>query len=93
MHITTTRKSTPAGRPQIVARGIGGKQKTTDWDLSKSTNWNHGTAAANLIIHVQNTSPELQYGDNLPFYARNSLDAGYGSHDSNDAGTVHKFDV
>lgn len=93
MNITTTRKSNDKGASQIVARGIGGKQKTTAWDLSKSTDANHGIAAANLIIHVQHTEAHLQYGDNLPANVVRSLDAGYGTHTSNDAGTVHKFDV
>lgn len=94
MKIVTSQTSHPtSGQTRIVAKGIGGKQKTTPWDHSRSVDANHGIAAANLIIHVQNTSPELQYGDNLPFYVRNSLDAGYGKHESNDAGTVHKFEV
>lgn len=80
------------GTPKVVAKGMG-RQKTIPWDLSKSTDWNHGTAAGALILHVQAVSPELQYGDNIVTAAIRSLDAGYGKHDSNDSGTKHGFEV
>lgn len=77
---------------KIVATGTG-RQKSTRFDQSKSSEENHGIAAANLIIHTQRVSPELQYGDNIVSNAVRSLDAGYGSHESNDSGTVHIFIV
>lgn len=76
----------------LVATGLG-RQKSTRVDQSKSLDANMGIAAANLIIHTQRVSPELQYGDNICSGAVRSLDAGYGSHTSNDDGTVHIFTV
>jgi hypothetical protein len=95
MDITTTYKTNAHGRGQIVARGIGGKQKTTNYDDSSSSAANHGTAAARLIIHVNAARHPLerQNADDLRRSVVRSLDAGYGSHDSNDSGTVHKFSV
>lgn len=51
MRITTTYKHNAHGRPQILAKG-GGRQKTTDVDLSKSDAANHGAAAGALAAVV-----------------------------------------
>jgi hypothetical protein len=37
------------GTPKVLAKGAG-KQRTTAWDLSKSTDWNHGNAAGALAL-------------------------------------------
>jgi hypothetical protein len=92
MNITTTYKTNASGTGQIVARGLGGKQKTTTFDHSRSVDANHGIAAAALIQHVQRTSPELQYGDNICSNVVRSLDAGYGEHTVGDDGK-HRFDL
>lgn len=47
MNITTTKKSNANGRPQVTAKG-GGKQRTVNYDLSRSAAWNHGNAAGTL---------------------------------------------
>lgn len=36
-----------AGRSQVKATG-GGRQRTVNWDASRSTDWNHGNAAGVL---------------------------------------------
>lgn len=93
MDITTKYKGNANGTGQIVARGIGGKQKTVTYDHARSAPANHGLAAGALIIHVQATSPHLQYGDNIVSNAARSLDDGYGSATPNDSGTSFKFCV
>lgn len=93
MRIRTAYKASPNSNVgTIVASGMG-RQKSTRFDQSKSSDANHGIAAANLIIHTQAVSPELQYGDNIISSAVRSLDAGASTHKSNDSGTVHIFDV
>lgn len=96
MNITTTQKSNAQGRTQIVARGIGGRQKTTNYDHSKSLDANHGIAAANLIIHVNASLHPLerQNGDDLRVAVVRSLNNGYGVHiQMNPSGSIHRFDV
>jgi hypothetical protein len=51
MKVTTTHKTAPNGRPQIVAKS-NGKQATHNVDLSKSEDWNHGTAAGALLVKM-----------------------------------------
>lgn len=93
MRIRTAYKSSPNSNVGTIVATGAGKQKSTRFDQSRSSDANHGIAAANLIIHVQRTSPELQYGDNVPANVVRSLDAGFGTHESNEAGTVHVFNV
>ena len=57
MRIITTYKNIN-GTPKVLARGMG-VQKTTNWDLSKSTDWNHGTAAGALILFSSLSPPTL----------------------------------
>jgi hypothetical protein len=72
------------GSPKVRAK-CAGRQKTTNWDLSRSTDWNHGTAAGALILALgQNDSWIV--GD-----AIESIDEGNAAHDSNDSGTKHGF--
>jgi hypothetical protein len=94
MNITTTYKTNGQGRSQILAKGMG-RQKTISFDASKSSDWNHGTAAGALIIHVNSTLHPLerQNGDDLRRAAVRSIDGGYSTHDSNESGTVHRFVV
>lgn len=47
--IKTTRTSTASGAGRVLAVS-NGKRLTSKWDLSKSAEWNHGDAAANLLI-------------------------------------------
>lgn len=49
--ISTQFKSNASGRSQILAKG-NGKQKTTNVDLSKSNDWNHGNAAGELALKL-----------------------------------------
>lgn len=88
----TTHPTTGAGK--IVARGIGGKQKTTNYDHSRSVPANHGIAAANLIAHVNaGLHPlERQNADDLRVAVVRSLKAGYGTHVVHNDGS-HSFDV
>lgn len=94
MNITTKYQTHPtSGRSQILARGLGGRQKTTSYDDALSMAQNHGRAAAALIEHVQRTAPELQYGDDICANAVRSIDAGNSTHTMNDSGSVHKFSI
>lgn len=94
MHIITTYGTTPQGAGKVTAKGMG-KQKTTRWDASKSTEWNHGTAAGALIIAVSESMHPLtqQNADNLRVSAVRSIDSGHSTHTQNDSGTRHVFDV
>jgi len=51
MKVTTTHVTNASGRPQVVAKG-NGKQLTHNVDLSKSEDWNHGTAAGALLVKL-----------------------------------------
>jgi hypothetical protein len=88
MNITTTYKNVN-GTPKVVATAAG-RQKTVNWDLSKSTDWNHGTAAGALIIAMHKRDPLTT---NPPRAFVRSMDNVGAEHTSNDAGTVHRFDV
>ena len=79
MNITTTYKTNAAGTGQILAKS-GGKQKTVSYDQTKSSAWNHGTAAGAFLLAKDNDDPLLLAGENW-------------THDSNDSGTVHKFSL
>jgi len=92
MRVRTRYKSNAEGTGQIVAT-LGNRQKTVTYDHARSNAANHGLAAGAVIIHTQRTAPELQYGDNIVSNVIRSLDAGYGSHDSSEDGTVHVFEV
>lgn len=92
MRVVTTLTHNASGRANIVAR-FADKQKTTPYDHGLSHDRNHGIAAANVIIHVQHTSPALQYGDNIVSNAMRSLDAGYGTHTVSDGGGRHTFTI
>lgn len=48
-NVITTRTSAPSGAGRVIAKGRG-KQRTHKWDLSKSADWNHGTAAGTLLL-------------------------------------------
>lgn len=93
MNITTKYRNVN-GTPKVTAT-LNGKQKTLAWDLSKSTDWNHGTAAGAVILHVSSTMHPLtqQNGDHLGTSVVRSLDNGYGEHTASDDGTVHRFNV
>lgn len=93
MRIVTTYKNVN-GTPKVVAKGMG-VQKTTNWDLSKSTDWNHGTAAGALILHKSSTMHPLtqQNGDHLGSAAVRSIKAGASTHEASDDGTRHVFNV
>lgn len=54
--VTTLHKTLANGRPVILAKS-GGKQLTTPVDLSKSEDWNHGTAAGALLFEKWNFGP------------------------------------
>lgn len=73
----TTHPTTGASR--IVAKG-GGKQRTVPFDPSKSSDWNHGNAAAEVarLLFVGDTARHIA--------------ADLCAHDSNDAGTKHGFE-
>lgn len=45
--IRTQYKTNASGRSQILAKG-GGKQRTVNYDDSRSSDWNHGNAAGVL---------------------------------------------
>lgn len=47
--IRTSYQTNANGTGQILAKG-GGKQRTTQVDLSKSAAWNHGVAAGALAL-------------------------------------------
>lgn len=47
--IHTKYKTNASGRSQVLAKG-GGKQRTVNWDASRSTDWNHGNAAGTLAL-------------------------------------------
>ena len=47
--IRTQYRTNASGRSQILAKG-GGKQRTVNFDASKSSDWNHGTAAGVLAL-------------------------------------------
>lgn len=49
MKIRTKYQTNAQGRSQILAKG-GGKQRTTTYDPSKSSDWNHGNGAGSLAI-------------------------------------------
>ena len=72
------------GTPKVVAKGHG-KQRTMPWDLSKSTDWNHG-AAAGILANVL-LSPEQRAKVRHPSGLQRL------AHDSNDAGTKHGFSI
>lgn len=67
------------GTPKVLAKG-GGKQRTVAWDLSKSTDWNHGTAAGTLAL-------VLFQGETARRIAAEHV-----THDQSDDGTKHGFD-
>lgn len=46
--ITTTKTTTPTGAGRVVAKGHG-KQRTVNWDHSKSADANFGAAAGALL--------------------------------------------
>jgi hypothetical protein len=78
------------GTPKVLAKG-GGKQRTTAWDLSKSTDWNHGNAAGVLAkVLLATSAPGTADEIEKRFH-----DAASGAmfHDSNDSGTRHGFKV
>jgi hypothetical protein len=83
MKIRTQFKSNAHGAGQIVATS-GGRQKTTNTDLSKSSDWNHGTAAGALLLAI----PAHPFNTALVVKGFDAL-----SHDSNDSGTVHTFSL
>lgn len=72
------------GTPKVVAKG-GGKQRTVNWDLARSTDWNHGNAAGTLLVAI--LSP-LDRAKVLHPSGAQRL-----GHDSNDDGTKHGFSV
>lgn len=76
--VTTDYKTNAAGRSQVVAKS-GGKQLTHNVDQSKSSAWNHGTAAGALLFEKWNFGP---LDVNLPM-----------THDSNESGTRHTFTI
>jgi hypothetical protein len=47
--IRTSYQTNASGRSQILAKG-GGKQRTVNYDDSKSSDWNHGNAAGTLAL-------------------------------------------
>jgi hypothetical protein len=82
MKITTTKTAARNGHGNVVAKGLG-KQKTTRWDHSKSSDWNHGNAAGALILHMNHMTPRTR-----TMYATGAVSI---AHDSNESGTVHTF--
>lgn len=95
MRIVTTYRPHPTSNVgSIVARGMD-TQKTTRWDQSKSTDQNHGIAAANLILAKSAKMHPLtqQNGDHLGSAAVRSIDAGASTHTSSDDGQRHVFEV
>ena len=89
MNIKTTQKSNASGATKITARAAG-KQKTVTYDHSRSNAANHGIAAGALIIDMHRKAPLTT---NPPSEFVRSLDAGYGTHESNESGTAHTFEV
>lgn len=79
MFTTRTEYVNINGTPKVRARQ-GGKQRTMLWDLSQSTDWNHG-AAAGLLIREK-------FPEQIPVWLGTP-----GHHDSNDSGTKHGFEV
>lgn len=80
MKIVTVHAHNPVtGAPKVVAKGMG-KQKTTPWDLSKSVDWNHGNAAAEFILAKVDQIFTHSLIDTI-------------THTSNDAGTIHTFNI
>lgn len=83
MKIVTSYKTNSSGTGQIVAR-LNGRQKTTNLDPARSSDANHGVAAANVILNIE-------LGVNMSRECVRSIDNGLATHESNDSGTKHTF--
>lgn len=86
MNITTTYRPHPSSNVGSIVAKSEGRQKSTRFDQSKSTDANHGIAAANLILHMHKAN-HLQGSEVKGLAIRSET----GTHTTNDAGTVHKF--
>jgi len=84
MVIVRTSYTNKNGTPKVIARGAG-KQRTVAWDLSKSTDWNHGNAAGTLLDVL--LSP-LDRAKVVHPSGMQRL-----GHDQNDSGTLHGFSI
>lgn len=61
MILRTSYKTNGSGRSQILAKG-GGKQRTVNYDDSRSSDWNHGTAAGTLALALGlSWSPNIEH--------------------------------
>ena len=87
MQITTKKANNASGAPVIIAKG-GGAQKTTRYDLSKSSDWNHGAAAAALLNHLDSKDDGIR-----ALAAASVLASGQARHEVSDGGGVHKFNL
>lgn len=86
--IKTKKTSNGSGAGVIVATS-GKTQKTTKYDHAKSSNYNHGTAAANLLAHLDNKDEGLRSMSTVA-----ALHMGNVRHTvTSDGGGEHKFEI
>lgn len=85
LSITTTKFNNDQGAPKVKATA-GKRQKTVNYDLSKSSDWNHGQAAGALLLSVDEKD-----GSNLSTQFVMGLHAGTVDHQTNDTGGKHSF--
>ena len=83
----TTKKtnSLTSGAPKILATA-GKRQKTVNYDLSKSSDWNHGQAAGALLLSVDEKDDS-----NLSSQFVVGLHEGTVDHQVSDGGGKHSF--
>jgi len=86
MRIVTTLDHTPSGRPVIRAKSRG-MQKSTNYDHGLSHDTNHGHAAANLILAMEEKGNAWVVGDVVE-----NITEGNASH-TTENGAKHVFEV
>lgn len=85
MNVTTRKINKASGAPAIVARS-GDTRKTTNYDLSKSSDYNHGAAVAALVKHM-----DAKDGEQRALRVTRDLALGKIKHTSSEGGGTHKF--
>lgn len=85
LSITTTKFNGPQGTPKVKAVA-GKRQKTVNYNLAKSSDWNHGEAAGALLLSVDEKD-----GSNLANRFVVGLHEGTVDHQTSEGGGKHSF--
>lgn len=85
LSITTTKFNNDSGAPKVKATA-GKRQKTVSYDLSRSSDWNHGNAAGALLLAMDEKD-----GTTLGNEFVIGLHQGTVQHDISEGGGKHRF--